>query len=151
MPMVTSGLVKSSTTPGNEKDSDCLTVKDVNDCGVSSSPSSPPCVFLGYVCSIHIILRILHLPMKFNQRLFVLDTQIRHLDSKSLQGFGHWLHRRWIHCQTKKNGALDSLHDLEVDEHMLHIEWKAQVDHQMKPAPHMCVTKCAKSPQLNVM
>ncbi|KAG1849737.1 hypothetical protein F4604DRAFT_1883754 [Suillus subluteus] len=72
----------------------------------------------------------------FNQWLFVLDTQIRHLDSKSLQGFGHWLHRRWIHCQTKKNGALDSLHDLQVDEDMLHVEWKAQVDHQMKPTPH---------------
>ncbi|KAG1849101.1 hypothetical protein C8R48DRAFT_750301 [Suillus tomentosus] len=72
----------------------------------------------------------------FNQQLFVLDTQIRHLDSKSLQGFRHWLHRRWIHCQTKKNGALDSLHDLQVDEHMLRVEWKAQVDHQMKPAPH---------------
>ncbi|KAG1819999.1 hypothetical protein EV424DRAFT_1472573 [Suillus variegatus] len=71
----------------------------------------------------------------FNQRLFVLDTQIRHLDSKSLQGFGHWLHRRWIHCQTKKNGALDSLHDLQVDEDMLRVEWKAQVDHQTKPAP----------------
>ncbi|KAG2341701.1 hypothetical protein BDR05DRAFT_976848 [Suillus weaverae] len=81
----------------------------------------------------------------FNQQLFVLDTQIHHLDSKSLQGFGHWLHRHWIHCQMKKNSALDSLHDLQVDEHMLRVEWKAQVDHQMKPTPHTSVmTKCAK-------
>jgi hypothetical protein len=100
-------------------------VKDVNDCGVSSNPSSPPCVFLGYVCSISIIICILLFAMKFNQRLFILNTQIRHLDSKSLQGFGHWLHRHWIHCQTKKNDALDSLHDLEVDKHMLRVEWKA--------------------------
>ncbi|KAG0696429.1 hypothetical protein DFH29DRAFT_984613 [Suillus ampliporus] len=80
----------------------------------------------------------------FNQRLFVLDTQIRHLDSKSLQGFGHWLHRRWIHCQTKKNGALDSLHDLQVDEDMLRVEWKAQVDHQTKPAPRQSRNKAAE-------
>ncbi|KAG1793314.1 uncharacterized protein HD556DRAFT_1432309 [Suillus plorans] len=77
----------------------------------------------------------------FNQRLFILDTQICHLDSKSLQGFGHWLHQCWIHCQTKKNGALDSLHDLQVDEHMLRVEWKAQVDHQTKPAPRQSRNK----------
>ncbi|KAG1896097.1 uncharacterized protein F5891DRAFT_1130422 [Suillus fuscotomentosus] len=80
----------------------------------------------------------------FNQRLFVLDTQIRHLDSKSLQGFGHWLHRHWIHCQIKKNGALDSLHDLQVDEHMLRVEWKAQVDYQTKPAPRQSRNKAAE-------
>ncbi|KAG0703204.1 hypothetical protein DFH29DRAFT_981988 [Suillus ampliporus] len=80
----------------------------------------------------------------FNQRLFVLDTQIRHLDSKSLQGFGHWLHRRWIHCQTKKNGALDSLHDLQVDEDTLRVEWKAQVDHQTKPTPRQSRNKVAE-------
>ncbi|KAG1764398.1 hypothetical protein EV702DRAFT_1182598 [Suillus placidus] len=67
----------------------------------------------------------------FNQRLFVLNTQIRHLDSKSLQGFGHWLHRRWIHCQSKKHDALDRLHALELDENALRVEWKAQVDHQI--------------------
>ncbi|KAG1744527.1 uncharacterized protein EDB91DRAFT_1236494 [Suillus paluster] len=80
----------------------------------------------------------------FNQRLFILNTQIRHLDSKSLQGFGHWLHWRWIHCQTKKNSALDSLHDLEVDKHMLRVEWKAQVDHQTKPAPRQSRNKAAE-------
>ncbi|KAG2030638.1 hypothetical protein BDR03DRAFT_1034737 [Suillus americanus] len=46
--------------------------------------------------------------------------------SKSLQGFGHWLHRRWIHCQSKKNDALDRLHALELDENALRVEWKAQ-------------------------
>ncbi|KAG2112072.1 uncharacterized protein F5147DRAFT_744682 [Suillus discolor] len=55
----------------------------------------------------------------FYQHLFVLDVQIRHLDTKSIQGYGHWLHRRWIHCQIKKNAALDSLLDLDIDEDML--------------------------------
>ncbi|KAG2109214.1 hypothetical protein DEU56DRAFT_874510 [Suillus clintonianus] len=80
----------------------------------------------------------------FNQRLFVLDTQIRHLDSKSLQGFGHWLHRRWIHCQSKKNDALDRLHALELDENALRVEWKAQVDHQTRPTPRQSRNKAAE-------
>ncbi|KAG1727336.1 hypothetical protein EDB19DRAFT_1897559 [Suillus lakei] len=80
----------------------------------------------------------------FNQRLFVLDTQIRHLDTRSLQGFGHWLHRRWIHCQTKKNAALDNLQDLDPDEDMLHAEWKAQIAHQTRPAPCQSRNKAAE-------
>ncbi|KAG1860952.1 hypothetical protein F4604DRAFT_1882527 [Suillus subluteus] len=80
----------------------------------------------------------------FNQRLFVLDTQIRHLDSKSLQGFGHWLHRRWIHCQSKKHDALDHLHALELDENALRVEWKAQVDHQTRPTPRQSRNKAAE-------
>ncbi|KAG1845352.1 hypothetical protein F4604DRAFT_1884323 [Suillus subluteus] len=80
----------------------------------------------------------------FNQRLFVLDTQIRHLDSKSLQGFGHWLHRRWIHCQSKKHDALDRLHALELDENALRVEWKAQVDHQTQPTPRQSRNKAAE-------
>ncbi|KAG2115662.1 hypothetical protein BD769DRAFT_1363277 [Suillus cothurnatus] len=79
-----------------------------------------------------------------NQRLFILDTQIRHLDSKSLQGFGHWLHRHWIHCQSKKNDALDRLHALELDENMLRVEWKAQVDHQTRPTPRQSRNKAAE-------
>ncbi|KAG1744082.1 uncharacterized protein EDB91DRAFT_1246963 [Suillus paluster] len=71
----------------------------------------------------------------FNQHLFVLDTQIHHLDMRLLQGFGHWLHWRWIHCQTKKNAALENLQDLDLDEDMLHAEWKAQIVHQTRPAP----------------
>ncbi|KAG2362047.1 hypothetical protein BDR07DRAFT_1485163 [Suillus spraguei] len=80
----------------------------------------------------------------FNQRLFVLNTQIRHLDSKSLQGFGHWLHRRWIHCQSKKHDVLDRLHALELDENALCVEWKAQVDHQTRPTPRQSRNKAAE-------
>ncbi|OAX31515.1 hypothetical protein K503DRAFT_794937 [Rhizopogon vinicolor AM-OR11-026] len=72
----------------------------------------------------------------FNQCFFMLNTQIRHLNIKSLHGFGHWLHRRWIDCQTKKNEALNKLQDLDLDEDMLHAEWKAQIVHQTRPSPH---------------
>ncbi|KAG2344778.1 hypothetical protein BDR05DRAFT_975323 [Suillus weaverae] len=59
-----------------------------------------------------------------------------------LQGFGHWLHRRWIHCQMKKNAALDNLQDLDLDEDMLCAEWKAQIVHQTRPAPHKRIPTC---------
>ncbi|KAG2741777.1 hypothetical protein P692DRAFT_20879912 [Suillus brevipes Sb2] len=70
----------------------------------------------------------------FHQRLFVLDVQIHHLDTKSIQGYGHWLHRRWLHCQIKKNAALDGLQDLDVNEDILRAEWKAQIAHQTRPS-----------------
>ncbi|OJA12659.1 hypothetical protein AZE42_13260 [Rhizopogon vesiculosus] len=79
----------------------------------------------------------IHPPIsQFNQCLFVLDTQICHLDIKSLHGFGHWLHQHWIHCQTEKNEALNKLQDLDLDEDMLHAEWKAQIVHPTRPSPH---------------
>ncbi|KAG1841751.1 hypothetical protein F4604DRAFT_1884868 [Suillus subluteus] len=80
----------------------------------------------------------------FNQRLFMLDTQIRYLGTRSLQGFGHWLHRCWIHCQMKKNAALDNLQDLDLDEDMLRVEWKAQIAHQTRPAPCQSRNKAAE-------
>ncbi|OAX33761.1 hypothetical protein K503DRAFT_699914, partial [Rhizopogon vinicolor AM-OR11-026] len=30
----------------------------------------------------------------YNQRIFVIDEQVRHLDNKSIPAFGHWLWRR---------------------------------------------------------
>ncbi|KAG1880686.1 hypothetical protein C8R48DRAFT_744865 [Suillus tomentosus] len=55
----------------------------------------------------------------FHQCLFILDVQICHLDTKSIQGFGHWLRWRWVHCQIKKNMAVDSLLDLDIDKDVL--------------------------------
>ncbi|KAG1812684.1 hypothetical protein EV424DRAFT_1473565 [Suillus variegatus] len=80
----------------------------------------------------------------FHQRFFVLDVQIRHLDTKSIQGYGHWLHRRWVHCQMKKNAALDSLLDLDVDEDILRAQWKAQIAHQTRPIPRQSQNKAAE-------
>ncbi|KAG1813496.1 uncharacterized protein BJ212DRAFT_1447764 [Suillus subaureus] len=59
-----------------------------------------------------------------------------------LQGFGHWLHRCWIHCQTKKNAALDNLQDLDLDKDILRAEWKAQIAHQTRPTPHERIPTC---------
>ncbi|KAG1803292.1 uncharacterized protein BJ212DRAFT_1449924 [Suillus subaureus] len=84
-----------------------------------------------------------HPPLRvsgFNQHLFVLDTQICHLDMRSLQGFGHWLHWHWIHCQMKKNAALDNLQDLDLNKDMLCVEWKAQIVHQTRPAAAKVIT-----------
>ncbi|KAG1863195.1 hypothetical protein DFJ58DRAFT_656479, partial [Suillus subalutaceus] len=80
----------------------------------------------------------------FNQCLFMLDTQICHLGMRSLQGFGHWLHRHWIHCQMKKNAALDNLQDLGLNGDMLRAEWKAQIAHQTRPAPCQSRNKAAE-------
>ncbi|KAG2101584.1 uncharacterized protein F5147DRAFT_746952 [Suillus discolor] len=80
----------------------------------------------------------------FHQRLFVLDVQIRHLDTKSIQGYRHWLHRRWLHCQIKKNMALDGLLDLDVNEDILCAEWKAQIAHQTRPIPWQSKNKAAE-------
>ncbi|KAG1856152.1 hypothetical protein F4604DRAFT_1932009 [Suillus subluteus] len=80
----------------------------------------------------------------FHQRLFVLDVQIRHLDTKSIQGYGHWLHRRWLHCQIKNNAALDGLLDLDVNEDIIRAEWKAQIAHQTRPVPRQSKNKAVE-------
>jgi hypothetical protein len=51
----------------------------------------------------------------------------------SLNASGQWLARKWIHCQKKKNAALEGLKELGVDEDMLRAEWAAQVADQTKP------------------
>ncbi|KAG1887859.1 hypothetical protein F4604DRAFT_1675004 [Suillus subluteus] len=81
---------------------------------------------------------------RFHQCFFVLDVQIHHLDTKSIQGYGHWLHRRWVHCQMKKNAALDSLLELDVDEDILRAQWKAQIAHQTRPIPRQSQNKAAE-------
>jgi hypothetical protein len=73
--------------------------------------------------------------MQYFQRLFVLDLQIKHLDNKSLERLGHWLHRRWYHCQRKKADAIAELNRLSIPEDELRSEWAAQVREQTKPAP----------------
>ncbi|KII83586.1 hypothetical protein PLICRDRAFT_119196 [Plicaturopsis crispa FD-325 SS-3] len=71
----------------------------------------------------------------YHQRLFVLDTQVKHLDDKSLHGLGLWLARRWLHCQRKKSDAAKRLEDCGVSDDVLRREWDAQVNEQTKPAP----------------
>ncbi|KAG1734248.1 uncharacterized protein EDB91DRAFT_1238447 [Suillus paluster] len=45
---------------------------------------------------------------------------------------------------TKKNAALDSLLDLDIDEDMLRAEWKAQIAHQTRPTPRQSKNKAAE-------
>lgn len=66
-----------------------------------------------------------------------MDTQIKHLDNKSLESLGIWLRRRWFHCQTKKGVAEAALTEVAMEENALRAEWKAQVKAQTKPAPSM--------------
>ncbi|KAG1813487.1 hypothetical protein DFJ58DRAFT_740077 [Suillus subalutaceus] len=68
-----------------------------------------------------------------NQRLFVLNAQVRHLDGKNLDTFGEWLSHRWTRCQTKKSSAEHALRQLSVDEANIRPEWRAQVEHHTKP------------------
>ncbi|KAG1900861.1 uncharacterized protein F5891DRAFT_1128391 [Suillus fuscotomentosus] len=51
---------------------------------------------------------------------------------------------RWLHCQIKKNVALDGLLDLDVNEDILHAEWKAQIAHQTRPIPRQSKNKAAE-------
>jgi hypothetical protein len=70
---------------------------------------------------------------QYYQRLFVLDTQIQHLDQKSLHGFGQWLYRRWHYCQTKKRDAEAILQECRVREDVLRAQWADQLKEQTKP------------------
>ncbi|KAG2092935.1 uncharacterized protein F5147DRAFT_541870, partial [Suillus discolor] len=71
----------------------------------------------------------------FHQRLFVLDTPVRHLDNKNLVSCGNWLSWRWNNCVKRKTNAMQALRELSVDETYVRQEWKSQVDHQTRPLP----------------
>lgn len=48
---------------------------------------------------------------------------------------GHWLYRRWFHCQRKKQSAKAILHACGIPEGVLRAEWANQLNEQTKPAP----------------
>ena len=69
-------------------------------------------------------------------RIYTLDTKVRHLDNKSLLGLGHWLKRRWIKTMHRKNEATEVLAELlqaGISQEILHAEWVKQVVEQTKP------------------
>lgn len=70
---------------------------------------------------------------QYFQRLYILDSQVQHLDSLSELGFGHWLSRKWVKCQERKQKALTDLRRCNIPEEVLRSEWKAQVAEQTKP------------------
>ncbi|OAX35806.1 hypothetical protein K503DRAFT_696327, partial [Rhizopogon vinicolor AM-OR11-026] len=82
----------------------------------------------------------------YNQRIFVIDEQVRHLDNNlSILSFGHWLWRRWGHCQEKNTVAEEGLKMCDIAVEALRQEWKAQVTMQTKPAPKQSKNKGAEA------
>jgi hypothetical protein len=77
--------------------------------------------------------------IQFFQRLFVLDTQARHLCQVSLNGLGNWLARKWFLCQDRKREAEAALANLGIPEDELRRHWDEQVKAQTKPLPRWCL------------
>ncbi|OAX33609.1 hypothetical protein K503DRAFT_794452 [Rhizopogon vinicolor AM-OR11-026] len=81
----------------------------------------------------------------YNQRIFVIDEQVRHLDHKSMVAFGQWLWRRWRHCQEKKAVAKKGLEVCDIPVEELREVWRVQVAMQTKPAPKQSKNKGAEA------
>ena len=74
----------------------------------------------------------------YYKRLYTIDTQVKHLDQKSLLNLGDWLHRKWRATMERKDKAANLLVELErrnITENLLREEWAAQVKQQTKPNP----------------
>jgi hypothetical protein len=71
--------------------------------------------------------------MQYHYRLYILDSQVRHLDDLSLMGFRCWVFRKWMKCQERKREVVSELGRLKISEDVLHSEWAAQVKEQTKP------------------
>ena len=71
-------------------------------------------------------------------RIYTIDTQVKHLDRKSLMGLGDWLRRKWNAAIVRKNEATAVLAELEqknITEDLLRENWAAQIVQQTKPSP----------------
>ncbi|KII82805.1 hypothetical protein PLICRDRAFT_120248, partial [Plicaturopsis crispa FD-325 SS-3] len=77
----------------------------------------------------------------YHQRLYILDTQVKFLDDKSLHGLGAWLFRRWLQCEKKKTDAIAKLKSSGTSDDVLRREWAAQVSEQTRPAPRRTKNK----------
>ncbi len=69
-------------------------------------------------------------------RIYTLDTQIKHLDEKSLFGLGKWLNRKWIIVFLRNQDAADILKSVYSEgfmEEIIRSEWIKQVNEQIKP------------------
>ena len=69
-------------------------------------------------------------------RLYTLDSKVRHLDNKSLLGLGHWLKHRWVKTMHRRNEATEVLAELQqagISQDLLLEEWAKQVEEQTKP------------------
>ncbi len=64
-------------------------------------------------------------------RIYSLDTQVKHLEAKSLLGLGKWLNKKWIATLGRKNSAELVLEDVYLEgvtEDILRKEWTDQIN-----------------------
>ncbi|KAJ7586159.1 hypothetical protein C8J56DRAFT_1004766 [Mycena floridula] len=66
-------------------------------------------------------------------RLYLLDSQVKQLDKKSMEGMGRWLARKWTALLERQAKAKDELAETGVPVDKLKQQWQAQVEEQTKP------------------
>ena len=64
--------------------------------------------------SLKLLIPSLHVSTYYN-RIYVIDTQIKHLDTKSLLDLGHWLKQKWVAAMRHKDEAWEALDQLAED------------------------------------
>jgi len=72
----------------------------------------------------------------YYNRIYTLDTQVKHLDTKSMLDLGLWLRRKWNNMANKKLEAeevLDGLLDVGITREYLKSQWIEQIQEQTKP------------------
>jgi hypothetical protein len=79
-------------------------------------------------------------PRQCHRRLFVLDSQMEHLDNASLPILAKWLARRYLLCLKRQNVAEESLKQCKVALEVLEKEWADQIDAQLAKLPRKYVS-----------
>ena len=72
----------------------------------------------------------------YYNRIYTIDTQVKHIDEQSLMGLGNWLRKKWMAMFSKRCDALEVLDRLEMSGYsvaFLDSQWKIQVMEQTKP------------------
>jgi len=72
----------------------------------------------------------------YYNRIYTLDTQIKHLDKRSMRDLGLWLRRKWQNAAERKldaDSVLKDLEDVGFDRQYLEAQWMEQVQEQTKP------------------
>ena len=70
---------------------------------------------------------------QYYHRLYVINSQVQHLNSQSLLSLGEWLQRKWNAVNKKKIQSRSELEKLEILDADLRVVWGEQVVQQTKP------------------
>ncbi|KZT31656.1 hypothetical protein SISSUDRAFT_994830 [Sistotremastrum suecicum HHB10207 ss-3] len=68
-----------------------------------------------------------------HRRLYVLDTQVVHIQRKAFDNLGHWLARKYHLCLKAQTEAEEIIANCGYDVETLRRQWAKQVAHQTKP------------------